>query len=1181
MKAGVTLLFALSLILWAGATGPRMLDLTPEEQSYISTRPVITSPNGNRPPLSIFTKASRAGALHDSSQLVAQGADLGLRFTPTSNGWNPQSIFAALKNKPTGMTGGILVSSMAEPVFDAYALARKAWPLLRSSLAKSQAAVVNEASVAIGENTQREGAAKSNGARLNLTIEERRYIRDNPVFTASNEANWPPFNFNINGLPQGYSVDYMNMLAQMVGLKVRYVIGPEWDEFEHMLQEGTLDVQMNMATTPERETYTNFTPPYATLVHGIVFRNSESSPPTLESLGGRTVAVPKGFFTEYVVRKNYPNIKVLTPPDALGCLQAVATGEADAAIGSLPVQTYLIHKNFLLNLQTRALVDNKHFPTVNIRFGVTKNKLMLARILSKAMDTVGEREMSELRQKWLSADRMDKQYIPLTPSEQTMLSKLGEVRMCVHPNWMPYGRIDEQGKFEGMTADYVNLMAERIGVELRLVPTKTLEESLNYLAEGKCDIIPAIPPSEERKKTLSFTRPYLTFPVVAATLQDALFVPDTASLAGERIGAISGQDWTEEILRDYPDVVLVETKSVDDGLRMVRNREIFAFVDTMAAISYAIGKNRFTDLKIAGKLENNLSLAVGVNQQNPLLAQIFDMAVASLSEEERHGIFSNWISVTFEHGFDYALLWKILAGAALIMAAIFYWNRKLVRLNRAVTLANASLNQAHVKISTLLDNSGQGFLSFGVDGKVEPERSKECDRLFGKPAASALIPDLLHPDNAEARDAFSLNIRRILTQEDSFKQDLLLSLMPTHFILGNKQVDAEYKLLQGDRLMLVLTDVTDKCALEAEVERERKRLAMIVAAVRDKDDFFSVLKEYDRFIRARVRGEALTDADGVDGGWELPSLYRHAHTFKGLLLQLEFIHSPDALHRLEGILAKWQAAGEEKTDRIRFEAAWRECGCDTALDNDLRNIRGALGDAFFSRARQVLAPVDLIERLEKLASRLKARADEVGLETEDYALLKEVSHLRHRDLRDMLAAYPESVRRLAERTGKIVKPFTVEGDAIEAPPQTYAPFVSSLVHVFRNAVVHGIETPDDRMEAGKPEAGLITCRVEDLGDMARIVVEDDGQGIDIEALRDMVREMGIEPTGDAEKDLNLIFERDVTTQKAADSLSGRGVGLFAVMDKLKRLGGTVRVASVLGKGTAFFFTVPKLSSSRE
>jgi two-component system chemotaxis sensor kinase CheA len=94
----------------------------------------------------------------------------------------------------------------------------------------------------------------------------------------------------------------------------------------------------------------------------------------------------------------------------------------------------------------------------------------------------------------------------------------------------------------------------------------------------------------------------------------------------------------------------------------------------------------------------------------------------------------------------------------------------------------------------------------------------------------------------------------------------------------------------------------------------------------------------------------------------------------------------------------------------------------------------------------------------------------------------------------------------------------------------------------------------------------------------RIVVEDDGRGIGVQAMQDKAREMGVSATGDALQDLNLVFERGMTTQKASDVLSGRGVGLFAVREQLTRLGGTAQIVSVPGQGTTFTFTLPRPSS---
>ncbi|WP_456431770.1 transporter substrate-binding domain-containing protein, partial [Nitratifractor sp.] len=87
-----------------------------------------------------------------------------------------------------------------------------------------------------------------------------------------NETNYPPFNFNVNGRPRGISIDYMNLLASRLGIKIHYVSGPSWSQFLRMMRSGELDVMLNIISTPQRERYLNFTEPYAE-THKAIFTN--------------------------------------------------------------------------------------------------------------------------------------------------------------------------------------------------------------------------------------------------------------------------------------------------------------------------------------------------------------------------------------------------------------------------------------------------------------------------------------------------------------------------------------------------------------------------------------------------------------------------------------------------------------------------------------------------------------------------------------------------------------------------------------------------------------------------------------------------------------------------------------------------------------------------------------------
>jgi ABC-type amino acid transport substrate-binding protein len=87
---------------------------------------------------------------------------------------------------------------------------------------------------------------------LDLTAEELQWIEQNPTIRVHNETNWPPYNFNVDGEPSGFSIDYMRLLAEQTGLEVDFVSGPDWNAFIDMMRSGDLDVMLNIvdARTP-------------------------------------------------------------------------------------------------------------------------------------------------------------------------------------------------------------------------------------------------------------------------------------------------------------------------------------------------------------------------------------------------------------------------------------------------------------------------------------------------------------------------------------------------------------------------------------------------------------------------------------------------------------------------------------------------------------------------------------------------------------------------------------------------------------------------------------------------------------------------------------------------------------------------------------------------------------------
>jgi two-component system chemotaxis sensor kinase CheA len=174
--------------------------------------------------------------------------------------------------------------------------------------------------------------------------------------------------------------------------------------------------------------------------------------------------------------------------------------------------------------------------------------------------------------------------------------------------------------------------------------------------------------------------------------------------------------------------------------------------------------------------------------------------------------------------------------------------------------------------------------------------------------------------------------------------------------------------------------------------------------------------------------------------------------------------------------------------------------------------------------------------------------------------------------------FPRLVRDLARSLGKEVQ-FAVEGEAIELDKTILEQIGDPLVHLVRNAVDHGLETPGERENQGKSPAGRVTMRA--INQVGAVVIEvaDDGRGLDAEALKRRAVEKGLLP-GDAAASMSemaafqLIFLPGLTTAQKVTDVSGRGVGMDVVRNNIRNLQGTIAIHSKHGRGTTFSIKLP-------
>lgn len=485
-------------------------------------------------------------------------------------------------------------------------------------------------------------------------------------------------------------------------------------------------------------------------------------------------------------------------------------------------------------------------------------------------------------------------------------------------------------------------------------------------------------------------------------------------------------------------------------------------------------------------------------------------------------------------------------------------------------------------LKNLLNNASQGFLTFGRDLLINTEYSAECIKIFGREIMGDTFSRLIYPEEDEQRIFVETLIKKILAEKDQDTRDIYLPLLPDEVIVENKHISIEYKIIEdksgedSEVCMAILTDITHNRMLENQVEQERNMLKMVVKAALNYNDFNQCVKEYQYFCRQRLE-ELLNDKSSPED--KVAEIFRQIHTFKGNFSQLEMIRIVQELHDFESKISELWKKMEHGGKLDDLKVFFADNDMIKWLDQDLAYLEKVLGEQFFNQDENlVISKAKLIEIEKKIEALLSP--------VECNLLIPELRKLRYKPFDMLLKSFPEYVIRLAERFEKPIYPIVINSETILVNPDRYQNFIKSLVHVFRNAVDHGLEPMEERIERGKDEYGKIECKVSCLDDKIILIIKDDGRGVDLEAIRSIAAERGIIASAKIseirdEDILQFIFWDGFSTREEISDLSGRGVGLAAVKKELDKIGGFVNIITKPGEGTSFEFSLPIVTEEVE
>jgi two-component system chemotaxis sensor kinase CheA len=504
------------------------------------------------------------------------------------------------------------------------------------------------------------------------------------------------------------------------------------------------------------------------------------------------------------------------------------------------------------------------------------------------------------------------------------------------------------------------------------------------------------------------------------------------------------------------------------------------------------------------------------------------------------------------------LLWIIATAPVVLALAGFLLGRREARrrvLDEELEQRVADRTNA---VQSMLDVTGDGFLTFGPDFLVQPQYSQPCEQIFEGPISGQRIDTLLF-ENEEARSDFEDGLSLFFSGKA--KAEVIFDLLEHKegLEIGERTYELTFRAINDQTVMLAITDITDRKRLEVELEEQNRRRDLILRVVSNKMYFAAYLEEatvlFDRLdALAANKSGSIAEEIVVD-------LAARVHTFKGNANFLGFSRTATVAHDLEDQLNALALIDDIDLSSEVFVLKRQ-------YYEEYNIIQETLGDQWMDDLSTISVPKRTILRVEEYARNHHA---------DDPRLAAALEQLRTVRFSDLFSRFPQLLMDVASRRGRRLKPVEVVGGDFRVLPDRFEPLVNSLEHIARNMVDHGIEAPSQREMKGKDSRGEIRVELARTPDGYSIAMSDDGQGISFAAVEAQARESGLIAEGHSPSRaelLRLLFSSGLSTATEVSSVSGRGVGLNAVQRAVARLGGKITVETKPDRGTTFRIVVP-------
>ncbi|MDD5442891.1 MAG: PAS domain S-box protein, partial [Pseudomonas fluorescens] len=352
--------------------------------------------------------------------------------------------------------------------------------------------------------------------------------------------------------------------------------------------------------------------------------------------------------------------------------------------------------------------------------------------------------------------------LTLTDEERGWLADHQELRLGVDASWPPFEYRDENGRYQGLAADYVRLIQDRLGVRIKLVEPVNWTAVLEQAKNNQLDLLPGIMSTPERQNYLAFTRPYLDFPIIILAHEGGAQPRNLKDLYGLKIAVVENYAPHELLRTHHPDLNLVAMPNVSSTLQALATDEVDAVISDLASSVWSLRQLKLDGLYVSGETPYRYQLAMGVPRDQKMLVGILDKVLADLSSDETDAIQQHWVGSVTDHRTFWVDLLKYGLPAVLllstVLAIVIRINRRLSsEISRRVALEQ-ELRSSEYHYRGLVESLSAIAWEASISDFTYSYVSPHAEELLGYPRAHWLIPgfwrNIIHPADLTRAEAY-------------------------------------------------------------------------------------------------------------------------------------------------------------------------------------------------------------------------------------------------------------------------------------------------------------------------------------------------------------------------------------------------------------------------------------------